>query len=70
MSIYKNRAALQADIEKYGGKVVGTVSKNTSYLINNDVNSTSSKNVTAKKLNIPIITEQDFIKNFLRGGVK
>jgi DNA ligase (NAD+) len=65
LSIYKNRAALQADIEKYGGKVVGTVSKNTSYLINNDVNSTSSKNVTAKKLNIPIITEQDFIKNFL-----
>ena len=65
LSIYKNRAALQADIEKYGGKVIGTVSKNTSYLINNDVNSTSSKNVTAKKLNIPIITEQDFIKKFL-----
>lgn len=57
---YKNRAELQKDIESRGGKVVGSISKNTSYLINNDINSTSSKNVSAKKLNIPIITEEEF----------
>lgn len=57
---YKNRDALVKDIEMHGGKVVGTVSKNTTYLINNDINSTSSKNETAKKLNIPIITEEQF----------
>lgn len=61
---YKNRAELQAAIEKAGGKVVGSVSKKTNYLINNDTTSNSSKNLTAKKLNIPIISENDFIKNF------
>ena len=61
---YKNRAELQAAIEKAGGKVVGSVSKKTNYLINNDTTSNSSKNLTAKKLNIPIISENDFIKKF------
>lgn len=59
---YKNREALKADIEAHGGKVVGSVSSKVSYLINNDINSISSKNTKAKSLNIPIITEEDFIK--------
>ena len=59
---YQNRDALKADIETHGGKVVGSVSSKVSYLINNDINSISSKNTKAKSLNIPIITEEDFIK--------
>ena len=47
-----------------GGKVTNSISKNTSYLINNDKNSTSSKNKNAKLLNIPIISEEDFIETF------
>ena len=62
---YKNRDELKAIIEHGGGKVVGSVSKNTNYLINNDINSNSSKNSQAKKLNIPIISELDFIEKFL-----
>jgi DNA ligase (NAD+) len=58
---YKNRDELKKVIETNGGKVVSSVSSKTSYLINNDVNSTSSKNVSAKKLNIPILTEEDLI---------
>ena len=59
--IYKNRRELQADIERLGGKTTGSVSSKTSYLINNDVNSGSSKNKKAKELGIPIISEQEFI---------
>lgn len=58
---YKNRDELKADIVAHGGKVVGSVSSKTDYLINNDINSTSSKNQKAKSLNIPIITEEEFI---------
>jgi DNA ligase (NAD+) len=58
---YKNRKELQADIERLGGKVTGSVSSKTNYLINNDINSVSSKNKKAKELGIPIITEQQFI---------
>ena len=58
--IYKNRKELQAIIEKLGGKVTGSVSAKTNYLINNDVNSSSSKNKKAKELGIPIISEEDF----------
>ena len=43
-----------------GGKVTGSVTKNTTYLINNDINSTTSKNATAKKLGVPIISEEMF----------
>lgn len=60
-SHFKNRNELKNFIEENGGKVTGSVSKKTSYLVNNDVNSTSSKNKTAKELNIPIITEQQLI---------
>lgn len=59
---YKNRDELKADIVIHGGTVVGSVSSKTSYLINNDINSTSSKNQKAKSLNIPIISEEDFLK--------
>ena len=48
-------------IESMGGKVSGSVSAKTSYLINNDTQSSSSKNQKAKQLNIPIISEEDFI---------
>ena len=63
---YKNRAALQSEIESRGGRVSSAVSAKTNYLINNDNTSTSSKNLTAKKLGVPIITEQEFIEKFLQ----
>lgn len=59
---YKNRDELVSVIEGLGGKVSGSVSAKTSYLINNDKQSSSSKNQKAQKLNIPIISEEDFIK--------
>ncbi|MDO5388630.1 MAG: NAD-dependent DNA ligase LigA, partial [Clostridia bacterium] len=59
--IYKNRKELQAHIEKLGGKVTGSVSSKTNYLINNDAASSSSKNKKAKELNIPIISEEEFL---------
>lgn len=59
---YKNRDELVDLITSMGGKVSGSVSTKTSYLLNNDINSTSSKNKKAKELNVPIITEDDFIK--------
>lgn len=59
---YKNRDELVSVIETMGGKVSGSVSAKTSYLINNDTQSSSSKNQKAQKLNIPIIREEDFIK--------
>lgn len=58
---YQNRDTLKADIEAHGGKVVGSVSSKVNYLINNDINSTSSKNKKAKSLNIPIISEDQFL---------
>ncbi len=61
---YKNRNELKAYIESQGGKVVGSVSGSTSFLINNDVTSTSGKNKKAQELNIPILSEDDFIEQF------
>ena len=61
---FKNRDAIKNLIEERGGKVVGSVSKNTNYLINNDITSTSSKNRTAQSLNIPIVSEEMFIETF------
>lgn len=58
---YKNRDELKADIVAHGGTVANSVSSKTSYLINNDINSTSSKNQKAKSLNIPIISEDQFL---------
>lgn len=59
---YKNRDALKTDIEAHGGKVVGSISSKVNYLINNDINSTSSKNQKAKSLNVPIISEDQFLE--------
>ena len=61
---YANRNELKAYIESQGGKVTGSVSKSTNYLINNDVTSSSSKNTKAKELGIPIISEDKFIEQF------
>ena len=58
---YTNRDALKKEIEDRGGKVAGSVSAKTSYLINNDITSTSGKNKKAKELGVPIITEDDYI---------
>ena len=65
LNLYENRDALKTEIEKYGGKVTGSVTKKTNYLINNDINSGSSKNKKAKELGVVIITEEDFVKQFL-----
>ena len=59
---YKNRDELKTLIESLGGKVTGSVTSKTDYLINNDINSTSGKNKKAKELSIPIISEDDFMK--------
>lgn len=67
VNYYKNRDELKADIIAHGGTVTGSVSSKTSYLINNDINSTSSKNQKAKSLGIPIITEDDFEKMLKKG---
>lgn len=61
---FKNRDELSQYIETQGGKVSGSVSKNTDFLVNNDFASTSSKNTKAKELGVPIITEQEFIEKF------
>ena len=64
LKTYKNRDALKAEIETRGGKVAGSVSKNTNYLINNDSTSNSAKNLSAQKLGVAIITEEEFKKLF------
>lgn len=61
LKTFKNRNEIKAAIEKEGGKVTDSVSSKTDYLINNDIESTSSKNLKAKSLNIPILTEEDFL---------
>lgn len=63
---FANRAEVKEEIEKKGGKVTGSVTSKTNYLINNDVNSTSSKNRKARELNVPIISEEEFL-NMLNG---
>ena len=62
VKVWKNRDELSAEISALGGKVTGSVTKNTNYLINNDVNSTSAKNKKAKELGIEIITEEQFLE--------
>ena len=59
---FANRKELQALIESKGGKATGSVTSKTSYLINNDVTSNSSKNKKAKELGVPIISELDFLQ--------
>ena len=62
---FENRDALKAKIESLGGKVTGSVTGKTDALINNDITSTSSKNKKAAQLNIPVITEEMFIAEYL-----
>lgn len=62
LRFYKNREELAAVIERNGGKISGSVSAKTSYLINNDVTSTSGKNKKANELGIPIISEGEFVQ--------
>lgn len=59
---FANRGEVKEEIERRGGKVTGSVTSKTNYLINNDVNSTSSKNRKARELGIPIISEEEFLK--------
>lgn len=59
---FANRDEVKALIEAKGGKVTGSVTSKTNYLINNDVTSNSSKNKKAKELGVPIISEEEFIK--------
>ena len=59
---FKNRKEVQEIIESRGGKVTGSVTAKTSYLINNDAASNSSKNKKARELGIPVITEEQFIE--------
>ncbi len=61
---YKNRDAFKAYVESAGGKVTGSVTSKTDYLVNNDAESTSSKNRKAKELGIPILTEDEFVAKF------
>ena len=58
---FANRAEVKEEIEKRGGKVTGSVTSKTNYLINNDVNSASSKNRKARELGVPIISEEEFL---------
>ncbi len=61
---FANRTAFKAYVEANGGKVAGSVSKKTSFLVNNDVQSASSKNAKARELGIPILSEDEFIERF------
>ena len=63
---YKRRDDLKAEIEALGGKVSGSISSKTDYLINNDINSTTGKNKAAKEKGVAIISEKEFIKKFLK----
>jgi len=59
---FPNRNALKARIEELGGKATGSVTGKTSYLINNDTTSSSSKNRKARELGVPVISEEEFLK--------
>ena len=59
---FQNRKELEEEIRKAGASTASSISKNTSYLINNDKNSTSSKNKKAQELGIPILSEEDFLQ--------
>ncbi len=64
VSIFRNRDHFKAFVEKQGGKVAGSVSGKTNFLVNNDAASQSSKNRKAQSLGVPILTEEEFIARF------
>ena len=61
---FRNRDAFKAYVEANGGKVAGSVSKKTSFLVNNDPGSASSKNRKARELGVPILSEDEFVERF------
>ena len=61
---FANRNAFKAYVESAGGKVAGSVSRSTNFLVNNDINSTSGKNRKARELGVPVISEDDFVARF------
>ena len=63
---FKNRDELKSLIERNGGKVVTAISSKVDCLINNNIHSTSSKNVSAKRLNIPIYSEEEFLRKYIK----
>ena len=63
---FRNRDEFKAYVEQQGGKVAGSVSGKTSFLVNNDASSQSSKNRKAGELGVPVITEDEFIARFGR----
>lgn len=67
---YENRNALKEEIEEHGGKVTGSVTGKTECLINNDTTSQSSKNKKAKELGIRILSEEDFMREYLNGEAR
>lgn len=64
LTYYKNRDEFKYQIEKHGGKVISSMSLKTNILVNNDIESTSSKNIFAREHNIPIMSEENFIKKY------
>ena len=64
VQVFRNREHFKAYVERQGGRVTGSVSKKTDFLVNNDAGSSSAKNRKAGELGIPILTEQDFIDRF------
>ena len=66
VNIFANRAEFTEYVKAHGGKVSGSVTAKTDYLVNNDIDSASSKNRTAKSLGVPIISEEEFVKRFGR----
>lgn len=66
---FENRDAFKAYVVSRGGKVSGSVSKKTDFLVNNDPSSTSAKNKTARELSIPILTEEAFLERFGDGSL-
>ena len=58
---FKNRDEIKEFIEQHGGKVISSISSHTSYLVNNNINSTSAKNIAAKQRGIPIIDEETLL---------
>ena len=62
---YENRNQLKEEIERKGGKVTGSVTGKTTCLINNDTTSQSSKNKKAKELGVRIVSEEEFMKEYM-----
>ena len=63
---YASRNELKDEIEQKGGKVTGSVTGKTTCLINNDITSSSSKNKKAKELQVPILTEEEFLEKYMK----